>query len=66
MPTYCHSDSTDVTENDYISFHFGCKSFVTKFEMLWCKMILKQKVNKVINKCHFDVFPIYFKLDNTK
>jgi hypothetical protein len=24
-------------------------------------MILKQKVNKVINKCHFDVFLIYFK-----
>jgi hypothetical protein len=26
-------------------------------------MILKQKVNKVVNKYHFDVFPIYFKLD---
>jgi hypothetical protein len=26
----------------------------------------RQKVNKVINKCHFDVFLIYFKLDNTK
>jgi hypothetical protein len=29
--------------------------------MLCCKMILKQKVNKVINKCHFDVFLISFK-----
>jgi hypothetical protein len=28
--------------------------------------VAKQKVNKVINKCHFDVFLIYFKLDNTK
>jgi hypothetical protein len=26
----------------------------------------KTKINKVVNKCHFDVFPIYFKLDNTK
>jgi hypothetical protein len=34
--------------------------------MLCCKMILKQKVNKVINKCYFDVILIYFKLDNTK
>jgi hypothetical protein len=31
--------------------------------VLCCKMILKQKVNKVVNKYHFDVFPIYFKLD---
>jgi hypothetical protein len=22
-----------------------------------------KSLNKVINKCHFDVFPIYFKLD---
>jgi hypothetical protein len=29
-------------------------------------MILKQIVNKVINKCHFDVFLIYFKLGNIK
>jgi hypothetical protein len=29
-------------------------------------MILKQRVNKVINKCHFDVFLIYFKLNNIK
>jgi hypothetical protein len=26
----------------------------------------KKKVNKVINKCHFDVFLVYFKLNNTK
>jgi hypothetical protein len=47
----------------HISFHFGCEPFFTKFEMLCCKMILKQKV---INKCHFDVFLMYFNLNNTK
>jgi hypothetical protein len=46
-----------------VIFHFILVVNLFSLNLLCCEMILKQKV---INKCHFDIFLMYFKLDNTK
>jgi hypothetical protein len=46
MPTYCHIDSTDVIENDYIFLHTNIQSvpeLADQIETVYSLMVMKVK-----------------------